>query len=397
MRDFLVIGGGIVGLATARELLRRHPSANLTLIEKEARWASHQSGRNSGVIHSGIYYRPGSLKAELARAGNEAMVAWCRSHRIPVEVCGKLILASDEADLPRLEELTIRAADNGIPVERLGTTGIETVEPHARGLAALHVRSAAITDYTLVCRSLAEDLRERGAELLTGEEVVGIERLSIGRRVRTTRSILDARFIVACAGLQSDRIAWMDGVTPEVRIIPFRGEYWDIIPSRRHLVRALIYPVPDPAFPFLGVHLTRMIGGSVHAGPNAVLNLSREEYARWRINAADLGSVLTWPGFWRLALRHLGTGWGEVTRSLSHRRLADSVRRLVPGIRERDLVRATAGIRAQAVTRNGLLADDFLFASTSGALHVLNAPSPAATASFPIASTIVDRVERTGF
>jgi (S)-2-hydroxyglutarate dehydrogenase len=393
MRDFLVIGGGIVGLATARELLRRHPAARLTLIEKEPRWAAHQSGRNSGVIHSGIYYRPGSLKAELARAGNEAMVAWCRTHRIPVEVCGKLILASNEADLPRLEDLATRAADNGIPIERLGPSAIETVEPHAQGLGAIHVRSAAITDYRLVCRSLAEDLRERGAELLLDEEALGIERTADGRRVRTSRSSLDVRFLVACAGLQSDRIARMDGISPDVRIIPFRGEYWTIKPSRRHLVRALIYPVPDPAFPFLGVHLTRMIDGSVHAGPNAVLSLGREEYSRRGFNAADLGSSLTWPGFWRLAARHMGTGMNEMARSFSHRRLADSVRQLVPGIRERDLVRSTPGIRAQAVGRDGQLADDFLFASTPGALHVLNAPSPAATAAFPIASMIADRAE----
>ena len=393
MRDFLVIGGGIVGLATARELLRRHPSARLTLIEKEPRWAAHQSGRNSGVIHSGIYYRPGSLKAELARAGNEAMVAWCRTHRIPVEVCGKLILASNEADLPRLEDLAARAADNGIPIEKLGPSAIETVEPHARGLGAIHVRSAAITDYRLVCRSLAEDLRQRGAELLLDEEAVGIEPTADGRRVRTSRSSFDVRFLVACAGLQSDRIARMDGISPDVRVIPFRGEYWNITPSRRHLVRALIYPVPDPAFPFLGVHLTRMIDGSVHAGPNAILSLGREEYSRRGFNVADLGSSLTWPGFWRLAARHMGTGWNEMARSLSHRRLADSVRQLVPGIRERDLVRSTPGIRAQAVGRDGQLADDFLFASTPGALHVLNAPSPAATASFPIASMIADRVE----
>jgi len=393
MRDFVVIGGGIVGLATARELLRRHPSARLTLIEKEPRWAAHQSGRNSGVIHSGIYYRPGSLKAELARAGNESMVAWCRAKRIPVEVCGKLILASSEADLPRLEALAARAADNGIPIERLGPSAIETVEPHARGLGAIHVRSAAITDYRLVCRSLAEDLRERGAELLLEEEAVGIERTAEGRRIRTSRDSYDTRFLVACAGLQSDRIARMDGFSPEVRIIPFRGEYWNITPSRRHLVRALIYPVPDPAFPFLGVHLTRMIDGSVHAGPNAVLSFGREEYSKRGFNAADLGSSLTWPGFWRLAARHLGTGMNEIARSFSHRRLADSVRQLVPGIRERDLVRSTPGIRAQAVGRDGQLADDFLFASTPGALHVLNAPSPAATASFPIAAMIADKVE----
>ena len=393
MRDFVVIGGGIVGLATARELLRRHPSGRLTLIEKEPRWAAHQSGRNSGVIHSGIYYRPGSLKAELARAGNEAMVAWCRARRIPVEVCGKLILASSEADLPRLEALAARAADNGIPIERLGPSAIETVEPHARGLGAIHVRSAAITDYRLVCRSLAEDLRERGAELLLEEEAVGIERTAEGRRIRTSRGSYDTRFLVACAGLQSDRIARMDGFSPDVRIVPFRGEYWNITPSRRHLVRALIYPVPDPAFPFLGVHLTRMIDGSVHAGPNAVLSFGREEYSRRGFNAADLGSSLTWPGFWRLAARHMGTGMNEIARSFSHRRLADSVRQLVPGIRERDLVRATPGIRAQAVGRDGQLADDFLFASMPGALHVLNAPSPAATASFPIASMIADKVE----
>lgn len=391
MYDFLIIGGGIVGLATARELARR-TGAKVAVVEKEDRLAAHQSGRNSGVIHSGIYYKPGTLKAELAARGNLAMVAYCRARRIPVEVCGKLIVATAAGELPRLAALAERASANGIEAEWLDAAGIGRVEPHATGLAALRIRTAGITDYRQVCASLAEEIREAGGEILTGGAVVGIDRGSSSTRVRAGERTVEAAFLVACAGLQSDRVARLDGLRPEVRIVPFKGEYWEMVRERRALVRALIYPVPNPDFPFLGVHFTRMIDGSVHAGPNAVLSLAREGYGKFDVSARDLRSALLWPGFWKMAAKNMGEGIAEMRRSFSKRRFVDSARRLVPGLRERDLLPAEPGIRAQALRADGSLADDFLFARGERSLHVLNAPSPAATASLEIAARIADEL-----
>lgn len=391
MFDYVIIGGGIVGLATAREIGRR-TGAKIALVEKEARVAAHQSGRNSGVIHSGIYYKPGTLKAELAVRGNRAMVSYCRERRIPVEVCGKLIVATGRDELPRLSALAERAKENGIEAEWLGGSAIASVEPHAGGLAALRIRSAGITDYRGVCASFAEEIRAAGGEIRMGSAVEAIERTSSSTRVRLTGGTVEARFVIACAGLQSDRVARLDGLDPEVRIVPFRGEYWEIVRERRSLVRALIYPVPNPDFPFLGVHLTRMIDGSVHAGPNAVLSLAREGYKKSDVSLRDLASTLSWPGFWKMAAANLGEGLSEARRSFSKRRFVDSARRLVPGLRERDLVAAEPGIRAQALRADGSLADDFLFARGERSLHVLNAPSPAATASLEIAARIADQL-----
>lgn len=391
MFDYLIVGGGIVGLATAREISRR-AGAKIALVEKEARVAAHQSGRNSGVIHSGIYYKPGTLKAELAVRGNRAMISYCRERQIPVEVCGKLIVATDRDELPRLSALAERAKENGIEAEWLDASAIQNVEPHATGLAALRIRSAGITDYRNVCASLADEIRSQGGEIRMGSAVEAIERDSSSTRVRLSSGTIEARFLVACAGLQSDRLARLDGLEPEVRIIPFRGEYWEIVRERRSLVRALIYPVPNPDFPFLGVHLTRMIDGSVHAGPNAVLTFAREGYRKSDVSLRDLASTLSWPGFWKMAAANLGEGLSEARRSLSKRRFVDSARRLVPGLRERDLVAAEPGIRAQALRADGSLADDFLFVRGERSLHVLNAPSPAATASLEIAARIADQI-----
>ncbi len=391
MYDFLIIGGGIVGLATAREIARR-TGAKVALVEKEGRVAAHQSGRNSGVIHSGIYYKPGTLKAQLAVRGNLRMVEYCRAHGIPFEVCGKLIVATDRDELPRLSALAERAAANGIEATLLDAAGIQAIEPHAAGLAALRVRTAGITDYRLVCASLADEIRAAGGEIVLGGAVAGIDRGSAAARVRVGDRTIETKFLVACAGLQSDRIARLDGMRPDVRIVPFKGEYWEIVRERRSLVRALIYPVPNPDFPFLGVHLTRMIDGGVHAGPNAVLSLAREGYGKFDVSPRDLASALTWPGFWMMAAKNLGEGMAEMRRSFSKRRFVDSARRLVPGLRERDLLPGEPGIRAQALRADGSLADDFLFARGERSLHVLNAPSPAATAALEIAATIADEI-----
>lgn len=391
MYDFLIIGGGIVGLAAAREIARR-TGAKVALVEKELRLAAHQSGRNSGVIHSGIYYKPGTLKAELAVRGNRRMVAYCEERRIPVEVCGKLIVATDQDELPRLSALAERAAANAIDAEWLDGSAVRDVEPHATGLAALRIRTAGITDYRLVCASFADDIRAAGGEIVTGNAVSAIDRGSASTRVRAGARTLETKFVVACAGLQSDRIARLDGLRPDVRIVPFKGEYWEIVRERRSLVRALIYPVPNPGFPFLGVHLTRMIDGSVHAGPNAVLSLAREGYGKFDVSPRDLASALSWPGFWKMAAKNVGEGMAEMRRSLSKQRFVDSARRLVPGLRERDLVPGEPGIRAQALRADGSLADDFLFAHGERSLHVLNAPSPAATASLEIAAKIADEI-----
>lgn len=391
MFDFVIIGGGIVGLAAAREIGRR-TGAKIAVLEKEARVAAHQSGRNSGVIHSGIYYKPGTLKARLAVRGNLAMVAYCREHRIPVDVCGKLIVATEPAELPRLQALAERAAVNGIEAEWLDGPAIASVEPHAAGLAALRVRSAGITDYRAVCASFADEIRSMGGEIRLGGVVAAIERGSATTRIRVGNETIETRFLLACAGLQSDRVARLDGLDPQVRIVPFKGEYWEIVRERRSLVRALIYPVPNPDFPFLGVHLTRMIDGGVHAGPNAVLALAREGYRKHDLSLRDLASTVSWPGFWKMAAKNLGEGLSEARRSLSKRRFVDSARRLVPGLRERDLVAAEPGIRAQALRADGSLADDFLFLRGERSLHVLNAPSPAATASLEIARQIAEEL-----
>jgi L-2-hydroxyglutarate oxidase len=391
MYDFLVIGGGIVGLATAREIGRR-TGARVAVVEKEARVAAHQSGRNSGVIHSGIYYKPGTLKAKLAVRGNTRMVEYCRERRIPFEVCGKLIVATAKDELERLSQLAERAKANGIDAEWLDAAGINGIEPHATGLAALRVRTAGITDYKRVCASLAEEIRAAGGEIILGGAVTGIDRGSSAARVHAGERTFETKFLVACAGLQSDRIARLDGLSPDVRIVPFKGEYWEIVRERRSLVRALIYPVPNPDFPFLGVHLTRMIDGGVHAGPNAVLSLAREGYGKFDLSPRDLASALSWPGFWKMAAKNLGEGMAEMRRSLSKRLFVESARRLVPGLRERDLLPGEPGIRAQALRADGSLADDFLFARGERSLHVLNAPSPAATASLEIATTIADEL-----
>jgi L-2-hydroxyglutarate oxidase len=387
--DVLVIGGGIVGLSTAYAITRAAPGTRVTVLEKEDGPARHQTGRNSGVIHSGIYYRPGSLKARYAVKGAAEMVKFCAEYGIAHAVTGKLIVATGREELPRLHALVQRGRENGIPVRELGAAQIEEYEPEVRGLAAIHVGTTGICDFTAVARQLGE---ASGAEIRYGAQVVRIDRRpSLGVAVRTgDGTVLRARVLVNCAGLHCDEVARLAGDDPGARIVPFRGEYYTL--RRPELVRGLVYPVPDPAFPFLGVHLTRGIDGEVHIGPNAVPALAREGYGWGVVRPRELGATVAWPGTWRIAGRHWRYGAGELRRSVSKGAFTEAVRRLLPGVREDDLVPAPAGVRAQAVLRDGTLVDDFLIREGVRAVHVLNAPSPAATASLAIGREVGRRV-----
>jgi L-2-hydroxyglutarate oxidase len=387
-----VIGGGIIGLATARELRRRFPRATVVVLEKESRVAAHQTGHNSGVIHSGIYYAPGSLKARLCRAGSTSMVAFCREQGVPVQVCGKLIVATEPAELPRLQALLERGLANGLQVRRLDPGEVRQREPHVRALAAIGVPSTGIVDFRQVCEALRKLVEADGVELRLGAEVRGLARVDGALLLRTSAGEVRAGYLVNCAGLHSDRLARAAGADPGARIVPFRGEYYELVPGRRELVNGLVYPVPDPAFPFLGVHLTRMIDGSVHLGPNAVPAGRREGYRKGALSARDLVATATWPGFWRLARRYWRTGSREIWRSLSKRAFVAEARRLLPDLGPGDLEPAAAGVRAQALARDGKLVDDFLIVEAERATHVCNAPSPAATASLEIARHVVDRM-----
>jgi L-2-hydroxyglutarate oxidase len=398
--DVLVIGGGIVGLSTAYALTRAAPGTRVTVLEKEPGPARHQTGRNSGVIHSGVYYRPGSLKARYAVSGAAEMVEFCAEHDIPHAVTGKLIVATAREELPRLHALVQRGRENGIAVRELCGAQIAEYEPEVDGLAAIHVGTTGVCDFTAVTRRLAQGAREAGAEIRYGARVTRVDRRpDRGVAVLTADGdVVRGRVLVNCAGLHCDEIARRTGDEPGARIVPFRGEYYEL--ARPELVRGLVYPVPDPAFPFLGVHLTRGVDGGVHVGPNAVPALAREGYDWRTVRPRELAETLSWPGSWHLARRHWRYGTGELHRSLSKEAFTRAVRRLLPAVREDDLVPAAAGVRAQAVLRDGTLADDFLIQETARAVHVLNAPSPAATASLPIGREVARRslaaLERAG-
>ncbi len=389
MAHFVVIGGGIVGLATAYQLIRERPHATVTVLEKEDRVAAHQTGHNSGVIHAGVYYEPGSLKAQLCRAGSKSMVEFCAAHGIPVEICGKLIVATDESELGRLTALYERATANGLPARMVTAEQAQEYEPNVACVAGFHVASTGIVDFGLVCRTLADLVEKAGGALRLGARVTGLRPDGNATVVATTIGAFRADYLVNCAGLHSDRLARMAGLKPPARIIPFRGEYYELRPDRRHLVNGLIYPVPDPQLPFLGVHLTRMIDGTVRAGPNAVLALAREGYSWSQIRPRDLAETMAYPGLWRLARKHLRYGVTEVRRSLSPRLFAASLARLVPALSGDDIIPAGAGVRAQAIAPDGSLVDDFLIVRARRQAHVLNAPSPAATSSLEIAKHIV--------
>lgn len=390
--DFAVVGGGIVGLSSALALGRRFPSARILVLEKENSLAAHQTGHNSGVIHSGIYYKPGSMKARLAREGNRAMVEFCEEHGIPYETCGKIIVATDERELPLLENLYERGTQNGVEVRKLSPPQVREIEPHVSCIAGLSVPSTGIVNYIAVCQKFRELLEEQGAMIQTGHRVEKIVNAAEEKVIMTGRGEFHARFLITCGGLQSDRLARMSGANPKAQIVPFRGEYYELVPQRRYLVKNLIYPVPDPAFPFLGVHFTRMMDGSVHAGPNAVLSFKREGYRKRDFNLFDLGEVLTFPGFWKLARKHARSGWEEIVRSFSKSAFVTSLQRLIPEVQSDDLIPTHAGVRAQALLDDGRLVDDFLIVRDRGALHVCNAPSPAATASLEIGREIAGQV-----
>ena len=392
--DTVIVGGGILGLSVARELLIRHPSRRVAVVEKEATPGKHQTGRNSGVLHTGVYYRPGSLKARLCARGRVRMQRFCDDRGIAWEQVGKVIVATNAVEVERLDELWRRAAANDVRVERIDRGRLAELEPHAAGDAALWVPDAGIVDYGAVCDALLEEIDQRGGTLLTSWPVDRIDEGSEGGVARVTgpRGALEADRVIACAGLWSDRLARRSGRRSALRIVPFRGEYYRLRPEAEHLCRGLIYPVPDPSFPFLGVHFTRKVGGGVECGPNAVLAYAREGYRHRDVVPAELAESLFWPGFQRLALRHWRTGAGELWRSLSRRAFAASLQRLVPDVREQDLIPAPAGVRAQALDRDGNLVDDFVIVHEGRVAHICNAPSPAATSSLAIAEWIVDRV-----
>ena len=384
----------MVGLGVALEITRRLPRLRLLVLEKEDRVARHQSGHNSGVIHSGVYYKPGSMKARLCVTGAAAMVEFCREHGVAHEICGKVIVATHSDELAGLEELRRRGVENGLSGLRLiEPEELRDIEPHATGLQALVVPSTGITDYAAVCRKYAELISAGGGTVLTSAAATGIRRGAGEIVVESSKGAFSTTALINCAGLFADRISRMAGDDPGVMIIPFRGEYYDLVPERASLVRALIYPVPDPRFPFLGVHFTRRISGKVDAGPNAVLALAREGYRHSDISVRDLASSVTFPGFWRMARKHWRSGLDEWHRSLSKNAFVRALQRLLPDVTEKDLVSGGSGVRAQALMPDGALVDDFLFVPSGKVLHVLNVPSPAATASIAIGKAIVDTAQ----
>lgn len=390
--DVIVVGGGIVGLASALALLERSPGLRLTLLERENALAVHQSGHNSGVVHAGLYYAPGSLKASLCREGKGLLEAFCAEHEIPLRRCGKLVVAVDESELDRLAELKRRGVGNGIEtMAELEAEELLGVEPHVRGIRGLHVPETGVVDFRLVAEKMADVLRARGARLELGTAVARIERDGDGLAVTTTSGRIRAAALIACAGLQSDRIAALAGADLDARIVPFRGAYWMLRGAGADLVRGLIYPVPDPAFPFLGVHFTRRFDGAVWAGPNAMPALAREGYRRASFSAHDAADVVTWPGVVRFATRYARMGATEVWRDLVKPAAVREMQRYLPILRGRDVVRGPSGIRAQVMTRDGGLVDDFLFAEGHRSLHVVNAPSPGATSSLAIGRYVAGR------
>lgn len=387
--DVVIVGAGIVGLATARALVEACPGIRIALIEKEPRIAQHQTGNNSGVIHSGIYYKPGSLKARLTVEGKAELERYCKDKGVPHEMCGKVVVATRPEEIPQLDVLHERAKANGVPAERVDVARLRELEPHADGLAGLHVTSTGIVNYPVLCKWLADDLLAADNEIRTDTSVVALAEEADQVVVDTTADYVTAKVLVNCAGLHSDRIANLSPTSrTDIRIMPFRGEYYKLVPTRRHLVNNLIYPVPDPRFPFLGVHFTRMIKGGIEAGPNAVPALAREGYHWSARNPADIRELLASRSSRVLARNYWRTGAGEIYRSFSKKAFTKALQRLVPDVTEADLVRAGAGVRAQAIGPDGALLDDFAFSETDRMVHVVNAPSPAATASFAIGRVI---------
>jgi len=389
--DVTVIGGGIIGTATAMRLAKTYPNLKIGVVEKERAVAGHQTGHNSGVIHSGIYYAPGSLKAKNCVTGARDLMQWCDENEIPYELCGKVIIATSEEELPRLDELYRRGTANGVPgLEMIDAARVREIEPEASAIRGLLSPKTGIIDYTQVTKSYATHLQRAGGEIVLNARVTSIEQRGVSSILMTSAGEVESRYLINCAGLYADKVATMMGLDTDVRIIPFRGEYYFLKPEARRLVKGLIYPVPNPEFPFLGVHFTRSIHGGVEAGPNAVLALAREGYTKLRFNAEESAWTLSYPGFWQMARKYWKTGMEEVYRSFSKKAFAQALQRLVPAIREDDLTSGGAGVRAQAVDKAGRLIDDFRIVEGKNSVHVLNAPSPGATASLSISAGILE-------
>lgn len=392
-KTIIIVGGGIVGLATAYKLGRRCPNAKITVLEKENVPGKHQTGNNSGVLHAGLYYKPGSKKAKLAVAGIQEMVAFCRENGIPHEICGKLVVAADESELSRLHNLHERGQKNGLQgLELLNPDEMREIEPYVGGIAGLRVPQEGIVDYKKVCAALLGKIQEQENQVVTRSRVTNLKEVEQGWVAETTAGEFAAEFLVNCAGLYCDRVSELAGEQREIRIVPFRGEYYKIKPERQFLVKNLIYPVPDPQFPFLGVHFTRLIGGGIEAGPNAVLAFAREGYRKSQVNLRELYDVVSYSGFWRLIGRHWQMSLAELQGSFNKKLFCQSLQKLVPEVREEDLETGGAGVRAQALLPNGNLVEDFYFISRHNALHVLNAPSPAATASLAIGEEVASHI-----
>ncbi len=392
--DVGIVGGGILGLATAYQISRRRKECSIQVFEKEDAVARHQSGRNSGVLHSGIYYTPGSLKATNCRAGKRAMEAFCQEHGIPFENCGKVIVAVDESELPALERIHERGLANGVQCERVSRERLHELEPHVTGVAAIHVPETGIVDYVQVCQKLVTLIQRAGGQVRTETRVEKIVREQDQFTLETTTGTFRARSLINCAGLESDRVTAMTGEKPAVRIVPFRGEYYELKPEAEYLCKNLVYPVPDPKFPFLGVHFTRMIEGGIECGPNAVFALAREGYFKTNVNLRDSWESLTYPGFLKLAARYWRVGIGEMYRSFCKSAFVRSLQRLIPQIQGRDLVVGQSGVRAQAIAPDGSMVDDFLIQQSGRLINVANAPSPAATSALNIGNLIVDKLEQ---
>lgn len=397
MFDFAVIGGGIVGLATGMALSERYPQSRILVLEKESHWAAHQTGHNSGVIHSGIYYKPGSFKARFARQGSRSIVEFCQRHAIAHEVCGKVIVATEPEQLPLLENLYNRGLENELNVTKLKAEEVKEIEPHVSCLAGIKVPTTGIVDYKQVCLKYADLIEAQGGTLKLNTKVQRIKEINGAQILETNHGSFETKFVVNCTGLHSDRIARLGGAEPNAKIVPFRGEYYELKPEKRFLVKNLIYPVPNPNFPFLGVHFTRMIDGSVHAGPNAVLSFRREGYKKTDFNLRDFIEVMTYPGFWRLAGKHMDEGVQEIVRSFSKAAFVRSLQQLIPEVQAEDVIPTHAGVRAQALTNDGKLVDDFLIIKGRNSVHVCNAPSPAATSSIEIGKAIVEQIPAPSF
>jgi (S)-2-hydroxyglutarate dehydrogenase len=390
--DVLIVGGGIVGLATAYDLTRRFPGRSVALLEKERELAFHQTGRNSGVLHSGIYYKPGTLRAQNCRTGKLAMEQFCEAEGVAYDICGKAIVAVTDEEVPALHRIIERGQANGVKCELIDKARLAELEPHACGVAAIHVPEAGIVDFPGVCHRLAARIIEAGGSIVCNARVTGMQSQNDSVLVTSTGGEYLAKYVVTCAGLQSDRVARMSGQEVTAKIVPFRGEYFELKPEAPHLCRNLIYPVPDPKFPFLGVHFTRLIHGGVECGPNAVLAFAREGYCKRDISIRDLAEALTYPGFLRLAAKHWRTATKEMWRSFSKKAFTKALQRLVPEIREEHLEHAPSGVRAQAIARDGSIIDDFWILETERVVNVCNAPSPAATAALNIGRLVVDRL-----